>query len=463
MKLTKTLSALRREEGSTLAAVLMVMLVLGAIGTASIQVAQHANDATSVDRERLQTVEAAEAGVNDSIRRIETGVGCDGTPTAFSDLYDGSRLVGRYRAQIQPEAGEPTCTSLARVIHAWGYSPTGGTRAMRHLAVDVKLVPQEGFPFTIFAEGGTGTVYVKNNGTVQGDVYAENLDQTQNNITADNVVSPGSIITKNNATYSGTLWAGGNINVGANSSIGKSVIASGSASGTQGTIYLQNNSVVAGDAVAKSTVTLENGSAVQGSISQNNPNTPQPPVLSKPTFNYDQSNYDPPPASGQSASQVTSALNAAKNNLQGTYRANDSGGTVVLPDTLTVTGPLTIIAAGKVDLGRTMLVSGGPHQVVIIAESDDADAIDVVKSLTVASGIEMLLWTNGGVDMKNGMSFAGAIYANSIDAKNAFTISHGSTLMTNPPAGFDFTNSSASNYNVVPTLWREVKPGTPPA
>jgi hypothetical protein len=35
--------------------------------------------------------------------------------------------------------------------------------------------------------------------------------------------------------------------------------------------------------------------------------------------------------------------------------------------------------------------------------------------------------------------------------------------MTNPPAGFDFTNSSASNYLVVPTLWREVKPGTPPA
>ncbi len=460
-RLTRTFSALRRDDGSSVAAVVMISLVVIAIAGASIQVAQHSNDATTVDRERLQTVESAEAGVNDSIRRLEEGAGCDVSPTPFENLYDRDRIVGRYRAQIQPEAGTTCGQTLTRVIHGWGYAATGGTRALRHLEVTVELVPQAGFPFTLFAEGSTGTVYVKNNGTIQGDVYSEILDQSQNNVTADNIVTPGSIITKNNATYSGTLWAGGNISVGANGSIGKSVIAAGTAAGTQGTITLQNNSVVAGDAVAKSTITLNGGAVVQGSTSPNNPNVPKPPVLTKPAFTYSASNYTPTPVTG-TAAQITTALNNSKNNLQGTFRATDAG-TVVFPDSLTVSGPLNVIAAGKVDMGRTMLVSGGPWQVVVVGQSTAADSVDIVKSLTAASGIEMLLYSNGGVDMKNGVSFAGAIYADYIDAKNTFTVTHAPSLMTNPPAGFTFTGSSAFSFNVVPTLWREVVPGPAPA
>jgi hypothetical protein len=455
--------ALRGDEGTTLAALMMMLLVVAAISTASVQIARHANDVTSVDRERLQTVEAAEAGVHDAIRRIEAGAGCDVSATGFQDLYDQNRLVGRFRTQIQPEAGTTCGQTLLRVIHAWGYAPTGGERALRHLEVTVKVVPQQGFPFTFFAEGSTGTMYVKNNGTANGDIYAEVVDQSQNGVSAENVISPGSIITHNNASYTGTLWAGGNVTVGENGSVGKSVIAAGTASGTQGTILLDNNSEVGGDALAKSTITVDNGAVVHGSTSPNNPNVPQPPVLTKPAFNYSSSNYSPPPAPGQSAGQVTTSINAIKNNLQGTFRANDSGGTVVIPDNVTITGDLTVVAAGKIDMGRTMSVVGGPWQVVMVAESTDADAIDIPKSLTAAPGIEMLLYANGGVDMKNHATFSGAVYANFIDAKNGFTVTQAPSLMTDPPVGFTFINSSALIYNVVPVLWREIVPGTPPA
>jgi hypothetical protein len=434
-----------------------------AIAGASIQVAQHSNDATTVDRERLQTVESAEAGVHDSIRRLEEGAGCDASPTPFENLYDRDRIVGRYRTQIQPEAGTTCGQTLTRVIHGWGYAPTGGTRALRHLEVTVELVPQTGFPFTFFAEGNTGTMYVKNGGTANGDIYAETLDQANNNVNAQNVITPGSIITKNGASYSGTLWSGGNITLGSSGTVGKSVIASGTASGTQGTILLQNNAVVGGDALAKSTVTLNNGAVVHGSISQNNPNVPHPPMLTKPVFTYSASNYSPQPAPGQSAGQVTNAMNTIKNNLKGTFRANDAGGTVVFPDNVTITGDLTVIAAGKVDMGRNMSVSGGPWQVVIVAEGTAADAIDIPKSLTAAPGIEMLLYANGGVDMKNAANFSGAVYGDYIDAKNTFTVTHAPSLMTNPPEGFTFSNSSALVVNVVPTLWREVVPGPAPA
>ncbi len=459
----RLLTSLRGDEGTTLAALLMMLMVVAAIATASAQIARHSNDVTSVDRERLQTVEAAEGGVHDAIRRIEAGAGCDVAATGYQDLYDQDRLVGRFRTQIQPEAGTTCGQTRIRVIHAWGYAPTGAGRSLRHLEVTVQLVPQTGFPFTFFAEGNTGTMYVKNVGTANGDIYAETLDQANNNVTAQNIISPGSITTKNGASYSGTLWSGGNITLGSNGTVGKSVIASGTASGTQGTILLQNNAVVGGDAIAKSTVTLNNGAVVHGSISQNNPNVPHPPTLTKPVFTYSASNYSPQPAPGQSAGQVTTAINTIKNNLKGTFRANDSGGTVVIPDNVTITGNLTIIAAGKVDMGRTMSVSGGPWQVVIVAEGTAADAIDIPKSLTAAPGIEMLLYANGGVDMKNNATFSGAIYGDYIDAKNTFTVTHAPSLMTNPPVGFTFVNSSALVASVVPTLWREIVPGTPPA
>ena len=172
---------------------------------------------------------------------------------------------------------------------------------------------------------------------------------------------------------------------------------------------------------------------VNGSISQNNPNVPPPPVLTKPTFTWNRQHSSPTTGT---AAQITTAMNTARNNLQGTFYSNNTSGTIVFPTNATVTGPLTVIAEGKVDLGRTLSISGGP-QVTVVAKSTALDAIDFAQSFTAASGLHVLLYTVGGVDGRNTISFTGAIYANSIDAKNNFTIhelrvpeEHG------PPVGF---------------------------
>lgn len=448
----------RDEAGSTMAAVLMVLMAVSVISVGSIQLAQHSNDVSSVDRERFQSVSSAEGGVTAAIDRIEAGAGCDVAATPFADLYDGTKLLGRYRTRIDPEDSTTCGQTPRRVIHSWGYAPTGGTRALRHLEVTVELVPQSGFPFTLFAEGSTGTIYVKNSGTIDGDAYAEVVDQSKNNLAARNLITPGSIIAKNNASYTGTLWAGGNVTLGQNTTVGQSVIATGTAAGSQGNIVIGDDAVVGGDAQAKGTVSLGSGAVVQGSITQNNPNLPPPPGLTKPTFDPAALTYD---VVG-TAAQITSALNTNKNNLQGEYRATD-GGTVVFPDTVTVTGPLTVVAAGKVDMGRTMSVSGGPFQVVVVALSSAADAIDVPSSLTIASGLDTLLFTSGGVDMKNSVSMRGAIYADFIDAKNTFAIGKAPSFMTSVPIGFTWSFASSSAFAAIPTLWREIVPGVPPA
>lgn len=446
----------RDERGSTMAAVLMVVMVVSVISVASIRLAQHSNDISSVDRERFQAVSAAEAGVTSAIDRIESGAGCDASVTSFADLPQGSEVVGRYRNRIDPENGTTCGQTPRRVIHSWGYAPTGGTRGLRHLEVTVELKPQAGFPYTLFAEGSSGTIYIKNNGTIDGDVYSENLDQTKNNVFADNIVTPGSIVTQNGAVYTGTLWAGGNITIGQGSNIGQSLIATGN--NGAGDISLGDNATVGGDARAKGTVSLGSGAVVNGSISQNNPNLPPPPVLTKPTFNPNALSYD---VIG-TAAQITTALNTNRNNLQGEYHATD-GGTVTFPDDVVVTGPLTVVSDGKIVTGRTMVASGGPHVVVIVAQSPAPGAIDIAKSLTIASTLHVLLYTQGGVDMKNSISMTGAIYGDIIDAKNVFTINASEILKTLEPLGFTWTFTSSSTYSAVPTLWREIVPGVPPA
>lgn len=458
--MNRLLARLRPERGSTLIAVVLVLFVAIVVGTTTLQVARHANDATTVDRERVQAVQAAEAGVNQALDRLELNGACDPGASASQELRDGSEVVSTYRVRIDPEAGT-SCDTLKRVIEAWGYASTGGARAMRHLEVQVQLLPQEGFQFTLFASGSKGIVAVKNTGTIDGDIYAESLDQTQNNVNADKVITPGSIETKDNAVYSGVLWAGGNVTLGQNASVGGSVLAAGSTDA--GNVVLENGAHVAHDVRAAGSVNLPTGYTIEGSVSEGNPNIPPPPVLEKPAFSWDGANYSPAPNVYSTAAELEVALEANKDDLQGTYYTNDPNTYVTLPKHAKVTGPLTIVTTGKVDLGRTMTAVGGPWQVVIVAQQTGTAAIDVAQPATFDSGLDVLLYTKGDVNLKNQITMRGSVYADAIQLKNKVTIERSGSLADSPPPGFDFSQSSAARFTVVPTLWREVVPGDAPA
>jgi Tfp pilus assembly protein PilX len=449
------------ERGSTLAIVVMVSMVLGAVAIGVVATSQHTTNVTSVDRERLQAVQSAEAGVNDAVRRLSNGAGCDTQATPTQTLRDGTQTVGTFQTKILPEAGTVCGQTLKRVVHSWGFSPTGSGRAMRQLEVQVTLVPRRGFPYTLFADGNLGTLYVKNSGSISGDAYAEVVDQTKNNFGAINVITPGSFVSKNNAAYSGTLWAGGNITIGSSSSIGGSVIAAGSATGTAGTISLGSGTKVGQDAIARSTVTLGGNASVAGTILQNDPNVPPPPILHKPTYIWNPANYAPAPTQG-TAAQITTALTSAANNLQGVYYASDATGTVNVPSG-TVTGPLTIVSAGKIKLPDSLSANGGPFEVYFISLNTAIDAISQISSFDAASALDVLIFTTGGFDQNNSMNFRGAIYADSIDAKNTFTITKSIALQNAAPPGFTFDAVTASSYAAYQGAWREIVPGTPPS
>ncbi len=465
-----TFRRLRRDDGIAMVTVLMLMMALTGIALGSIQVAQHSNDVTSVDRERLQTVESAEAGVSAAMRRMEVAPSiasvCTGVLDASrTDLRDNNNeLIGQYQVKISPDASVPV-DPFSCVIDSWGFAPTGGDRALRHLEVQVKLVPRAGFPFTLFAEGTTGTIFVKNTGTVGGDIYAETLDQSKNNVFARDVITTGAITTKNNAVYAGSIWAAGNVTLNSNTTVGGSITASGS--NGAGDVSLASGSVVDGDVLAKGAIT--NNGTINGSSSPNNPNLPAPPNLVKPTFNE---NAITPYTSDNSgnASITNAALDAAKSDLSGKYRYTGTG-TITIPDNVTVNGNLTIVSRGSIDLGQTMslgtncLPPNAPCVVAIVALGQasgyESDAIEVPKAFTGGSGLHILMYTLEGFDVKNAMSFTGSIYADSIDAKNTFTINGSDVLKADGPDGFTWDFSSSNSFAIVPTLWREVPHGTP--
>jgi cytoskeletal protein CcmA (bactofilin family) len=460
---------LRRDEGIAMVSVLMLVLALTGIAVGAIQVAEHSNDVTSVDRERLQTVESAEAGVSAAMRRMEVAPSiasvCTGVlDAARTDLRDNNNeLVGQYQVKISADVSVPV-DPFSCVIDSWGFAPTGGDRALRHLEVQAKLVPKAGFPFTLFAEGTTGTIYVKNSGTIDGDIYAETLDQSKNNVFARDVITTGAIETKNNAVYAGNIWAAGNVTLNSNSTVGGTITASGS--NGDGNVSLASGSVVNGDVLAKGTIT--NNGTINGSPSAGNPNLPAPPTLVKPTF--DDNALTPYTYDNGTSTNVNSQLNTNRTNLSGTYRYTGTG-TITMPDNVIVNGDLTIVSRGSIDLGQTMSLGANcqtpnpPCVVAIVAlgqaSSYQTDAIEVPKAFTGASGLHILMYTLEGFDVKNAMSFTGSIYADSIDAKNTFTISESDVLKTDGPDGFTWDFSSSSSFAIVPTLWREVPHGTP--
>lgn len=450
---------MRREEGSALIAAILISVVLAIIAGTVLKTADHSNQSTTLDRLRVQSVQAAEAGINAAMKRLETVTTCDPTATAPANLSDGPSTIASYRTRVDPESGA-VCSGDNRVIRSWGYAPTLSGRSMRQVEVTVKLIPHRGFNFALFAEGAAGIVYVKNTGTVQGDVYAENLDQSKNNIDAESVITPGSIDTKNDAVYAGTLWAGGNVTLRQNGQVAGSIIAAGVSA--PGNVIIENGVKVTRDVKARGSISLPTTYTVGGSVSANNPSVVAPPQLTKPSFTWDPANYTPAPTTFVSGVIASTWLSANSNNLQGTLYIPDPAGVVDLSNGGTVTGPLTIVTSGKVLLGSTLAAGSGQWPVSIISTNSQDDAISMTKPTTLASGLDVLLFTGtGGVDVQNNTTMTGVIYADRITIKNSFIIKRSQFMSTFTPANFDWSAVAATNYTVVPLVWREVAPVAP--
>lgn len=505
------LHAVRRDErGQVLVAGVAISFVVLVLIVALLGVAVHTDNATVNDRSRAQGVQSAEAAVAvviDALTR-QVCVPDIGMTTPVS-MSVGGKVVGQYRVMVRlpQEAGStspalwnpnqtasPGCTSTPpasgdRVITAWGYGPNASSfrKVLRKLEVNVRVAPLTGFRFVCFAGGPSpaGVLTVKNNMTVTGNCYARTVSATYNNL-VDNgtLMSPGTITTKNNTTYQGNLWAGGAVTLGNNSTVTGYVTSSASS------VHLNQNATVLGNVTAGTTLTLDTNAVVHGvrcPATTGAPGCPTnaPPTLAMPALRCAATDVGCwtslyPGMVSKTSAEMTTFLALNRSSLSGSYYITDTG-TVDFTGGGTITGPLTIVTRGKVQLSRDLTTplpsiappactpAGGPRSCIvsIVSTSGASDAIRIYAPRFTAntSTLSVLLYATGTIQVDGGAnptSFLGAVYGGdlSIDS-NGMTLTQSQDLIDFAPPFVDWTVGSAPGFTVEPIAWREAVPAPP--
>lgn len=507
-----SLNRLREEGGVALIAAMLVLMVMVGLGLVVVAAALHSNDATVLDRQRENAFQAADAGFNNAVRCLTqvspaswTVAGCQaqlkGNAGSFyvpgvagatpgTQLQDGGKNVGLFHVEIVDVT--PASSNTKRVeIKSWGYGPKLGGRSTRFVTATVNLVPNGGFFDTLFAAGPAplGTIDFKNVGTVTGSTYALDIAVIFNQNKFGDVRTPGSFVSKNNDTYT-SIWAGGNVNLGTNTTVIGDVLACGSKAAGDATLL--SGASIGGNLTYKSSFSGTT-SQVAGQITKSSCNPP--PTLALPAYTYASTAYTNPVsgpawnvleftsvlAANACLSTGTVCLNGGKTlgTAVGRVGGNASvGGTVVYVNvnpgacsTVSMTGNTVVennfnlispcpMAFGP-DLSFSPTYVAKATVAAISTYTGTGDAIDASGLNSNDARVNLLLYATGAINFKNSTTIAsGSVYGSSLSMKNAFAISRGPDLGLTPPYGFNFSGAGSTSYTPVTVLWTER--GAPP-
>jgi cytoskeletal protein CcmA (bactofilin family) len=492
------------EDGQAIVAGVAISFVMLVLITTLLAVAVHTNDVTVSDRSRAQGVQSAEAGVSIVLDGLTRAICVPdvGMSSPVSLTVQGN-VVGQYQAMVRApsDAGwNPNAVSSAgcttsppasndRVITAWGYGPKAASdrKVLRKLEVQVKVAPLTGFRFACFAGGSSpgGVLSVMNNMIVNGDCYARTLSATNNNLVENGtLMSPGSVTVRDNVTFHGNVWSGGALVVGNNS------VITGYVTSSTSSVHLNQNAHVLGNATAATTITLDNNAVIDGSRCPSTSTAPgcptnPPPTLTMPAMRCPAIDFPCwaglyPGMVSKTAAQMSAYLSSNKTNLTGSFFVNDPA-TIDFTGGGTVTGPLTVVTSGKIDLSRDLVTPSpvtapsactpvpGPRTcyVTLVSTNGGSDAIHVGPPRFTANTatLSVLLYTTGSVLVEGGAnptSFLGSVYGGTLDVQsNGMTVSQSQDLIDYPPPFVDWTLSAAAQFTVEPVAWRELTPAPP--
>lgn len=415
------------DKGAAMVMAALVSTVVLALAVVMLSFADRESSSSNNDRQRQHAIDAAMAG------SVVAASALAGDP-AFAGT--GLTLFGDGDAQFEVVVTTDTTvpSGFRRIITSYGYAPSKATAtATRSVRQVVELDPI-GFEYGVFTDGSYSDA---SSSSVTGSVYAG-----------------GSISLGNAHDYVGNLDAIGSISTGANQSITGNLHANGSVSVTN-TSTIVNGSVFAGGSiatggtirdVAQAGGTVSNCSKVQGSCIQHSP-PPPVPVRVLPPFNFDPSNYSPPPTNVSGTDFTTRVKN--RTYTQGVFNVS---GSVSLSnnDSLQLTGDMTIFTTGSITLPGT--ISGPPGvnvQLTLVVRG----SVTAPNNLTIPSTVKTLFYTNGSFSASNKLIFTGVLYVH-----GSFSMGANSSITYAPVAapGFDWTNSNPQSFTVRNISTREI-------
>lgn len=428
----------RNEDGIALITAMFVSFIALTLIAVMFTQVVHTNESTGRDRRITSAFHAAEAGIDAAIARLAGDrlyAGGTGNVTA------GGTTVGSYSTSISDPG--PGVTNR-RAIIAQGTSQSGA----RTLKQVVELVPLAGFDYAMFS---ASTLGVSNHFTTIGSIYsASAATVNSNSIITGDVVSPSNITTSNGTTVTGDVWSGGNVVIGNGTTVTGNVLATGSA---------MIVGKVTGDVRAAS---ITNTGTIQGQ--QIIAAQPSPATRTLPTFTFNATNYSPPPVAMTSLAFQTCwntgvgcPIGVSRTSMSGTYYITD-GGTVTGPNQkTTLTGDLTIITNGILNISRDFNgATSAPYKLVVISTSTSTSppAVTWTNNVTNPPNIQTFIYSTGLVTFSNLKTFNGIVYAGAIQSDQQFTIAYEPSLRNVLP-GFTWNLAAAGEYEIKPLTWRE--------
>ena len=360
---------LEEESGFALVTALMVSFVVLILGMAVVQLSLHNSNASGYDRKRVQTIAAAEAGLDYYYSYLQSTGGqspaCSVTKTLTTSPAATFTVTPTFYNSSGVVLACPLATGVIPAsvrLRSVGVSSTGlPARAMESFAT---LTLTQGSTFdNAGAIVGNTAVNFEANAQIGGDQYND----------ADTYTN-GSISLSANSTLYGKLYAQGSVIMGSNSEVKREVWANGSltmqarsrirgnATSSTSSITLQGGARIYGN--AKAGTTISSGS-IDGFRTPNSPSGP-PPSRPYPVFTFVSSDWTSAGYTIHSYSNdCVTPLNStnlrnwwgAASGTHHVIRVTGTCGLTFNPASVTVKGNLAIIADGSITLSNAFRFS----------------------------------------------------------------------------------------------------------
>jgi Tfp pilus assembly protein PilX/cytoskeletal protein CcmA (bactofilin family) len=423
---------LEDERGIALITALLVSMIVVTLGATAVTLSLHNSEQSAFDRRRVESISAAEAGINYYFSHLQSGppstFECNisktlqATPTA---QFDASVTFYAEDGDVLPCPPTTEDPSSARIESVGTSTSDNPSRTMQAY---VNLIPVLGTPFGEFAVFSETSPNFNSNTQIFGG-----------DSNGGNVYTNGNAIIESNATIYGDVWAQGFVRVEGNAEVKEEVWAGtsvtldsyarvrGDIRAATSFVSLAANAHAYEDVQAGTRITAADGieDQIDGLAADDSPSD-IPPTLDFPPFNYDQAAWV---ESGYSISPEFSSCTLAKAFIQaivaGDWVVRITGACELNwnRDFPTIQGNLAIISNGGTTLRSNTAIDsdGGEHNLFLIFGLSGSSPCDIKFSseTSIATGLKTVLYTPCVLDMNSnslvidGQMFAGAVNFNS--------------------------------------------------
>lgn len=434
----------RGEEGAALVTAILVTLVLTGLLALAVSTSVHTTTSSTRDRNYDLALNAAEAGVDQAIARVQS------SGLTFTGTISGSGLSGDHEVTVEFTPGR------RYVIESTGTSGAYAAGTLRRRRIRVTLEPPALFDGALFS---ATDLVVKNGVEISGDVFANRSLTIEQNATVDGSLTSALswIDVGKNATITGDVQSGSfhplelfAIRLDTGAEVGGDATASTTTGCPSADPTISYAVDMAASAVVGGTLTTLGERVGGGSVGGYRPFTctVAPMPVDMPDFTYSSYNYDPTTLhefTGLGAVASFNAYRAANgNDLRGTFYVQDAAPSQtnrIDLDRAVITGDTDIITNAPVFTNGVSDTSGAPRRFVVVStyqppagsectENDDSEcALHIKNNFDASCTTTVLLYASPGpAAVKNNLDYCGSIYAENLFLKNEAHASYNATM-----------------------------------